>query len=665
MIALIITISLMVMDTTFSKEEYPLYRMEEIVVTATRIQQYLRDVPVATTVITRADIDATNAKDVGELLRGVVGVDIKSYGTLGAMSSVSLRGSTSQQVLVLVDGRPVNSISTGECDLSKISLDDILRIEIVRCPTSHLYGANALGGVVNIITREPPKKLTTTGYGSYGRFNTQIYRLDHGGSIDNFGWLVTGGIKKSNGFRANSDYIANDLAVKSGYKFKNGLKAKVNLLFHSDNLGVPGCVPPEGNPAKYGNEEVTSLFDRQKDLNISSSLDFVYEVSGFLTLMSKSFFDQNKLNYRCRYDDWLTLDTLDEDDEYLSKIIGSSLQYQLNFRKFLSTGGVELRNTNHKVRQVITDRNTGDDTTINWNPVSVEYGVWFESHQRVLNLFEFNEGLRYDHHSKYGSKISPSIGAICWLSDRDIIRSSIGKAYRAPTFNDLYWPVGGNPNLKCESGWNSEVGLKHLFYKNLVADLSIFTLNTKDKIAWAPDTGGIWRPQNVNMHSCKGGELELNGNFKDKLLVGLTYAYLDAKQTNREIIYSDWMTGEVRQEFKTRIAAFTPRYEIGTNVTLKPATGTQLNLRARFVDKRVNYYPNYENVPVVTVDTKPLNSCWVMDAKFTQRMGNLKLEIGIDNIFNKDYIEQFGTSFKDRGYPMPLRTYIIGMNYGF
>ncbi|MBI5208317.1 MAG: TonB-dependent receptor, partial [Candidatus Firestonebacteria bacterium] len=126
---LIIIFSL-VLPCIINAEEEKVYELEEIEVTATRIGQSLRDIPIATKVITQEDIKASNANNVADVIKDAVGVEIKSYGTLGSLNTVSLRGSTSDQVLVLIDGRPVNSISTGSANLSEISLDNIEKIEI-------------------------------------------------------------------------------------------------------------------------------------------------------------------------------------------------------------------------------------------------------------------------------------------------------------------------------------------------------------------------------------------------------------------------------------------------------------------------------------------------------------------------------------------------------
>ena len=119
------------------------------------------------------EISASSANNVGELLRETSSVDVTGYGSLGSAQSASIRGSSASQVLVMVDGRPINSITFGSADLSQIPLDYVERIEIVKGPTSHLYGANAMGGVINVITKKPPFRPSFKAGVSYGSFNTQ------------------------------------------------------------------------------------------------------------------------------------------------------------------------------------------------------------------------------------------------------------------------------------------------------------------------------------------------------------------------------------------------------------------------------------------------------------------------------------------------------------
>jgi len=138
-------------------------QMNEVVVTATKTEQKPEDVTQSVTVITADDIKKSGATNVGDILSTTPGATVTNYGPLGALQSIELRGSSYQQVLVLLNGMRLNSGSAGGFDLSElpVSLDSIERIEIVRGPASALYGSDAMGGVINIITKKPTKPATT------------------------------------------------------------------------------------------------------------------------------------------------------------------------------------------------------------------------------------------------------------------------------------------------------------------------------------------------------------------------------------------------------------------------------------------------------------------------------------------------------------------------
>lgn len=658
MIGLIIAVSLMAMDT-----EYPLYELEGIVVTATRIYQSLKDVPVTTTVVTREEIEALGARDVGEVLRGVAGIEIKSYGPLGSNASVSLRGSASQQVLVLIDGCPVNSIANGCANLGTISLGDIKQIEIVKGAISHLYGANALGGVVNIITRQATG-LIIEGNSKYGSFDTWGLKLNQGGKLGQVAYFLTEEHKESDGYRPNSRYEANSLSARFSIHAMERLKVNGCCRYNDALCGIPGPQPAKGVVPKYGNEEVTSLFDHQKDKNFFGSISLEWEP---INLSVRTLFDHRELDYYwCHdaYDELWTPYTVDEHDRYLTDILGGSIQSQFRPNKSnIIVSGIDCRQVSFSARQIQTDISAGTDTVVaEWSPSIEEYGVWIEDAWRVIKPINIISGARYDYHSEYGSWISPNLGIACHIGRNTAFRSSLGKAYRSPTFNDLYWPTGGNPELKPEWGVNYELGARHSISGLVTMDVSLFKRDTEDKIAWAPDTGGVWKPTNINQHHLLGGELTLKSPMDRFFSLQISYTYLDAEETVREVVYSEW-GGETKTEDRKRKAAFIPRNTLTAGITIKSPWNTDFHLYGKWVDERVNYYSNYSNAPVVTTDTRHLDSYTVIDIRLVQRIGSGNISVGVSNIFNEDYMEQFGDTFEDRGYPMPPRNYRIGINY--
>ena len=132
--------------------------LDKIVVTPSRIEESYGDTCRNVDVVTSKDIESSGSGNVAEALTDITSVNMRDYGGPGASKTIRMRGSTASQVLVLVDGRPVNNPRDGETDLNSIPLDNIERIEVVHGPASSLYGSQAMGGTVNIITRKPPKK---------------------------------------------------------------------------------------------------------------------------------------------------------------------------------------------------------------------------------------------------------------------------------------------------------------------------------------------------------------------------------------------------------------------------------------------------------------------------------------------------------------------------
>ena len=167
-------------------------RLDEVVVTATRLEEPIEDVAQDITVITRKEIESGSYRDLTEIVRNASGLHLTEYGNRGANALASLRGSTAEQVLVMVDGKRLNKPGDGLFDLNTlpVPIENIERVEILRGASSALYGADAMGGVINIITRIPDRaaaKLTA----SYGRFATQDYSLTASQKIRNTGFFIS------------------------------------------------------------------------------------------------------------------------------------------------------------------------------------------------------------------------------------------------------------------------------------------------------------------------------------------------------------------------------------------------------------------------------------------------------------------------------------------
>ncbi|MEO0226403.1 MAG: TonB-dependent receptor plug domain-containing protein, partial [candidate division WOR-3 bacterium] len=240
------------------------YYFAATTVTATRIKQPIKDVALTTIVIDRNQIDKTLPVDVPEAIRQYPGIDIFHYGGPGALSSISIRGVMSNGILVLKDGRPVNSILTGNCDLSSLNLNEIERIEIVKGPTSSFYGANGLGGVVNFISEKEIKGLEISLKNRLGLYSFQENYIDLNIPINKLTTRLSGNLITSDGIRSNSDYL--NKYISGHIKYANP-KIDLNSIFSYNwrDLGVPGPKPYKNSIPLFGDSTASSLFDREKD----------------------------------------------------------------------------------------------------------------------------------------------------------------------------------------------------------------------------------------------------------------------------------------------------------------------------------------------------------------------------------------------------------------
>jgi len=220
--------------------------LEPVVVTATRDAQEIRKVPANVTVITQDEIKQTNAQTVVDLFRDEVGVVVRDFYGTGKNASVDIRGfgeTAPLNTLVLVDGRRVNEIDLSGVDWSQISLDQVERIEIVRGSGSVLYGDNAAGGVINIITKKPEKPFSAQAEGVLGSYDFYRAGASAGGKWGSFSAIVNAGYRHTDGYRDNGFLKAKDIGGKLIYDLSESVSLSLSGSFHQDDSGLPGGLP--------------------------------------------------------------------------------------------------------------------------------------------------------------------------------------------------------------------------------------------------------------------------------------------------------------------------------------------------------------------------------------------------------------------------------------
>ncbi|MBA7606748.1 Vitamin B12 transporter BtuB [subsurface metagenome] len=610
------------------------YTLPEVIVTATRVNQPLKEVPLSSSVITREALETTPALDVGDILRTQTGVYVRST-NLGGVATASLRGAQSSQVLVVRDGMPINDAFLGLTDLSRLMLGGVERIEIVRGPTSHLYGANALGGVINLITREPePVRNLTAAYGS---FNTQQLHLHAGQGDSEKGAIVSAAVNKSDGWRGNDDFRHRSVLCKLNYTVGKVL-VSVSTGYDDSEVGVPGPKPDSAVTPIYGNNEVTSLFDRQKADNFYGLLAIKSTLGDNYTMQLRLRPQRSITDFKKK---WLTGETILGHDQYTLKNLRLSGQVDKQMDTNHLLAGFDVINERGFVEQTTTIEATAEDSTTTWNPSTRSSALWTEYiwHKRNASVVL---GIRSDYHSVYGWHTSPSLGIILQLG-ANTVRLSAGEAYRAPSFNDLFWPddglFSGNPDLKSETGTAYEIGLVHRISQTIRGSVAVFRRDVDDMIAWAPTSEGKWQPANVNRFSVNGLEAEVNVQL-ETLHARVGYTLLDAVQIDLDV---------------ERPAAFIPSETVSAEIHAGIA-GFDLVVRGEYRSGIRNYYGDSE---------KLLPARTVIDTRLSKTLWELEPYVEVRNILDTKYSDQFGFTEFDRDYPLPGRTFGIGLRMKF
>jgi len=476
-----------------------------VVVTATKTETEISEVPQSISVITKEEIQSSPDRTIGELLQRAPSVQVSQNGPMGALAVPHVRGSTSGQVLILVNGQRLNDAQNGQYDLNNLPLlkEDIERIEVLRGGASALYGADALAGVINIITGTPAAKPSTSASASYGRFDSQQYSLTHRWKPGPFSYGISLGREKSDGYRENSRYDAWILGGEVGYSLTSQSEVKFSARYIQKEVGLPG-------PVSFPDPD-----DRQKDDNTLLSLSYQGQITPQLKLGFRGWHNQYRNTFDAGSQGILSMGTT---ALHKSSESGGDFQstYQLG-KSHLFVGGLEA----------IEDRANSSSFGVKQ---ATRGAVYLQDEIEIGKPLTATLGLRYDFHSIYNNQLDPRMGVLLRLPADFRLRASAGRSFRAPTFNDLYWPASaftaGNPNLKPETAWNYELGAEKDFQKISTIKVAGFYRDVKDLINWAPDATFVWRPSNISDAKIWGAEAEFVLYPAKGWAIPLNYSYL-------------------------------------------------------------------------------------------------------------------------------------------
>jgi iron complex outermembrane receptor protein len=457
----------------------PPVALDTVRTVATRLTPALSTHTRAVEVLDRESLDAMPVGTVVQALAWAFGADVMARSA--AQADLSIRGSSFEQVLVLVNGVSASDPQTGHFDLDlTMPLSRVERIEVLRGPASALYGADAMGGVVNIVTRAPATHLEGRVEG--GSFETLSGSVDAGHSIGATDLAMGAGYRRSGGHRPGTDHRLVELYVEAASPLLSG-EASVRAGRSWKDFGAADFYAPFPS---YEETRTTML------------------VAAWSGRLAGGFHLEPRVHWR-RHRDHFILDREDPalySNNHLSSQIGAETVVRYEGGSGMSGAvGAQVG------RDILESSNLGD--------LSEERWAGFAEAAFQQGPMTINAGIRGDHHDSFGLFVSPSVSAaLQWEPLR--VRGSVARSFRAPTWMERYYqdPANrGSPDLDPERAWTAELGLD-LQLERAWLSLTTYRRRATDLIDWARPVASQatqWETRNVESATFRGVEAELTG----------------------------------------------------------------------------------------------------------------------------------------------------------
>tara|TARA_Y100001956_G_scaffold47374_1_gene46097 strand:- start:2385 stop:4241 length:1857 start_codon:yes stop_codon:yes gene_type:complete len=491
---------------------------ETVVVTANRFEQTQRSVLASTSVITRDDIAVSQATTALDLLKVLPGVTINSQGNKGNATGIYIRGTASKHALVIVDGVRINSPTAGEASIGLIPAFAIERIEVIRGPRAAVYGSDAMGGVISISTigSENTHQLLL-GYGNQGQ-DQQAWKSSGQLSDKTTGSFVFNR-EKSDGYRI---YDGAPEDETHGYESQTVFGSLDHQL--TENWGVAFSGYTRDSQVDYANQYTVDA------PTLETEGDF-YSFTGSLQYLQSDFASVLQIG---------TTKDHNADGDKAGTVAKSTLTGYRKSANWLNTyTGFEHIILNAGVDYSKEEAKRGGSNTTDYDKTAKNNKAGFITALSEFGDFTAEASLRHDKDSVFGGYTTWNVALGYLLFEQFQLVASSGTAFNAPTFNDLYWPQSGNPDLKPEESNSTELGVygyHELFDWSLVAYRSKF----ENLIEWAPTGPGMfdpWIPQNVAEAEIEG--LEIGVSFTTGFIehtLGAEWLKAIDKKTDKDLI---------------------------------------------------------------------------------------------------------------------------------
>ncbi|MGH9162521.1 MAG: TonB-dependent receptor plug domain-containing protein [Vicinamibacteraceae bacterium] len=556
---------------------------EEVIVTATAAPVPFDAVARPVAVVTREQIADLPVRSVPELLRFALGVDVRARGPFGSQTDYGLRGAGFGQTLVLVDGVRLNDAQSGHHngDLP-VPLEDVERVEVMLGAGSSLHGADAFGGTVNIITRSDASRWEArVATGQHG-----LVQAGGSGALRQGArtFRLSGAIERSDGFMFARDF--RHAVARMSAQISRGTKIAVAHL--DKEFGANGFYGPAPSREWTSQTLVSSTHEARLGRRWESVAQLFYRTHG------------DRFLYDVRQPGQF-------ENRHRTHAAGASLEAHYRWAP-----GRRLSLGTEVAGDWLDSSNLGAHR--------IGRGSVFAELQQPLGRVLFYPALRVDAYSRYGTAWSPSLGVTAMATQKLKWRTSVGRAFRAPTFTELYYT---DPNhlassdLQAETAWSADVGLDYLVTERWSASGTVFLRREENVIDWiraSPDER--WRTSNIRRLNSGGVEVGISGRHSRGGWLGVQYSWLRTRARDLSLL------SKYALDYAPHTVALWGSADVGAGIIVGP---------------RIEYKRRTDG-----------QRYWVVDARVSRRFGRVGLFIEASNLLDADYREVAGVDMPGR-----------------
>ncbi len=564
---------------------------EEVVVTANAYPVPFENLSRTVAVFTRDDIAKLPSRSIVEVLTQVASMDVRARSPFSLQADISLRASAYSQVLVLVNGARVNDSQTGHHNSDfPVQLQDVDRIEVLQGSGSSIYGADAFGGIVNIITRRHSERAHgSISVGQHGYIESYASAGFHKGKLDQ---SISATANRSSGFQYDRDFRSVAVSARTAI----GERSLLFISHINKEFGANGFYGP--SPSREWTNQTFVSFERsfERPTGTKGALQGYYRTHG------------DRFLYDIRRPGMF-------ENTHRTHATGMLLKarYKLADAGSVALGGEVGGNW-------IASSNLGDHS----------YAVTslFTEFQWTFGKAAIYPGLRLDYYSNFGPAASPSLSGSWWVLPRIRLRTSVGRAFRIPTFTELYYKDPnnqGNPSLKPESAWSAEIGADFIPAKSWLGSLTLFSRRERDVIDWIrSSTAEKWHTTNIRKLRTAGVELGIERQLGSRS--GLAAHYTRISTDAGPV---DYLSKYVLDYARDSVAA-----SVHFPIPLSMAYQQTLTYKGR-VDGR---------------------SYWLLDGRVERSFYKFTAGVDLTNMLNTHYQEIIGVDMPGRWFIVSLRT---------